>query len=96
MPVLVLAARLLIQLSAMTWESSGGWPKSLEPCTHMGDLEEAPGSWFQVGAAPAIAAIWGVKQRMEDLSLSVSTSLCNSAFQINKNKSQKKERYLNQ
>ena len=59
----------------MAWESSGNWPKSLGPCTHMGDLEEALGSWLWIGSAPAIATIWGVNQWMEDLSLSLSLSL---------------------
>ena len=71
----VLAAPLPIQLSAMAWESSRGWSKSLGPCTHVGDQEEAPGSWLQIGSAPAIAAVWGVNQQMEDLSVSTSLHL---------------------
>ena len=74
-PVLVPAAPLPIQLSAVAWESSGRWPKSLGPCTRVGDLEEAPGSWLWIGAAPAIAAIWEVNQRTEDLSFCLSLSL---------------------
>ena len=66
-----LAAPLLIQLSAMTWESSRRWPKCLGPCTHVGELEEAPDSWLRIGAAPAIVANWGVNHYMEDLSLSL-------------------------
>ena len=54
----------------------------LGPCTHIGDWEEAPGYWLQIGAVPAIVANWGVNHWMEDLSLSLS--LCNSDFQINK------------
>ncbi|XP_051705316.2 ORM1-like protein 1 isoform X2 [Oryctolagus cuniculus] len=43
-------------------------------CTHMGD-PEAPGSWLQIGIAPAIAAIWGMNQQMEDLPLPLPFSL---------------------
>nr|XP_051708725.1 cyclin-dependent kinase 14 isoform X2 [Oryctolagus cuniculus] len=92
---LVLAAPLPIQLSAVAWESSGRWPKCLGPCTRMGDPEEAPGSWLWISTAPAIAAIWGVIQRMEDLSLSLSLSLFlpiyNSTSQINKSLKKKTE-----
>ena len=52
-----------------------------------GDLEKAPGSWLQICAAPAIAAIWGVNQWMEDLSLSLSLSLSRILY-IRKNKTQ--------
>ena len=41
----------------------------LGPLHHVGDLEEAPGSWLRIGAAPAIVAIWGVNQQMEDFCL---------------------------
>ncbi|XP_069905177.1 ubiquitin carboxyl-terminal hydrolase 12 isoform X3 [Oryctolagus cuniculus] len=74
-PVRDLAAPLLIQLSAMAWEGSGGWPRSLSPCTHVEDPEEAPGFWLQISTAPAIAANWGVNHWMEDLRLSASLSL---------------------
>ncbi|XP_051688083.1 protein archease isoform X2 [Oryctolagus cuniculus] len=60
------------QLSAMVWESSRRWPKSLGPCTHVGDLEEAPGSWLRIDTALAVAVNWGVNQWMEYLSLSAS------------------------
>ena len=72
-------APLSVQLSAVAWEGSGGWPKSLGPCTHVGDWEEAPGSWLWSGVAPAIAAIWAVNQGMEDsasLCLCLSVTLC--------------------
>ena len=71
------AAPLPIQLSAVAWESSGRWPKSLGPCACVGDLEEAPGSWLQICPALAIAAIWGVNHQMDDfLSASASLLLC--------------------
>ena len=33
----------------VAWESNRGWPKAFGHCTHMGDLEESPGSWLQIG-----------------------------------------------
>ncbi|XP_069931098.1 acyl-protein thioesterase 1 isoform X3 [Oryctolagus cuniculus] len=60
------------QLSAIAWGSSRRWSKCLGPCTHVGDLEEAPGSWFQIGSALEVVALLGVNQRMEDLSLCLS------------------------
>ena len=73
----------------VAWESSRGRPKAFGPCTHMGDLEEDPGSWLwiQIRSALAIAATWGVNQQMQDLS--VSPSLCRSVFSIKINKSLK-------
>ena len=56
----------------------------LGPCTRMGDQEEAPGSWLWIGAALAVVAIWGVNQRKEDLSVSLSLTVYNSTCQINK------------
>ena len=65
-------------------------PHALEPCIHMGDPEEALGSWLQIGSALAVAAAWGVIQLMDDLPLglflSVPPPLCKSDFSI-KNKS---------
>ncbi|XP_069932064.1 SH3 domain-binding protein 5-like isoform X3 [Oryctolagus cuniculus] len=55
-PVLVLAVPLPVRLSAMAWDSSGGCPKSLGPCTHVGDPEEASGSWLRICIALAITA----------------------------------------
>ena len=55
----------------------------------MGDPQKVPGSWLQIGSALAIAAIWGANQWMEDLS--VSPSLCESAFPINITESLKKK-----
>ena len=37
-------------------ESSGGWAKTLGPCTHVGELEEAPGSWLWTSSVLAVAA----------------------------------------
>lgn len=44
-----------------------GWHKVMGVCTLMGDLEEVAGSVLHRGAAPAIAAHWGVNQMTEDL-----------------------------
>ena len=70
MLVYILAVPLSIQLPACGLESSQGRPKALGPCTRMGDLEEAPGSWLQISSALAIVAIWGVNKRMEYLCMS--------------------------
>ena len=48
--------------------------KILEPCTHMGDLEETPCSWLWISTAPAIAAIWELNQQMDDLPFFLSFS----------------------
>ena len=56
-------------------ESSGGWAKTLGPCTHVGELEEVPGSWLWIGTAPAVALTWGVNHQMEYLPLCLSFSL---------------------
>nr|XP_051687130.1 uncharacterized protein LOC127486921 [Oryctolagus cuniculus] len=57
-PVRVLAAPLPIKLSAMALESSRRWPKCLSPCIHLGDSEEAPGSWLGISQALAVRAHW--------------------------------------
>ena len=59
----------------MVWDGSGGWSRSLGTCTHVGDPEEAPGSWLRISIALAVVANWGVNQRMEDRSLSHFVSL---------------------
>lgn len=46
----------------------GAWA----PATQMGDPDRIPDFWFCPG--PALA-IWGVKQRLEDISVSVCVSL---------------------
>ncbi|XP_062054884.1 uncharacterized protein LOC133765283 [Lepus europaeus] len=66
----------------------------LVPCIHVGDADEAPGSWLQSGPALAIESIWEVNQQMEDSLSLVRSHVCvfahllllflNSAFQINK------------
>ena len=58
----------------MAWKGSRGWPKALEPCTYMGDLEEAPDSWLRIGLALAIVTAWGVNQR-KDLPLCLFLSV---------------------
>ena len=46
----------------VAWESSPGWPKALGPCTHVGDQEEAPFSWFWISSVLAVVATCCVKQ----------------------------------
>lgn len=41
------------------------------PCTHMGDLEEAPGWWLQSSSVPATVGILEVNQWTDDLPLSL-------------------------
>ena len=53
------------------WENREERLKALDPCTHVGDLEEAPSSWLQLSSAPAIAATGGVNQWVEDLCVCV-------------------------
>lgn len=63
---------LLIQLPDMAWETSEDCPKPLA-LYFTGDQEKAPGSKFQTSSVPAIADIWEVNQKMEELSLSLSS-----------------------
>lgn len=69
-PVRVLAVTLPIQVSAndpgKQWKMVGSW-------TLTGNLEEAPDSQLWTALALPIAAIWGVMQQMEDLSLPLSS-----------------------
>ena len=56
------------------------WPgkvveDSTNPSTHVGDLEEAPGSWPRIGSTPAVVATWGVNHQMEDLPLCLLLSV---------------------
>lgn len=53
----------------------------------MGDL--GSGFWFWPDLVLTIAAIWGVNQLIHNLSL--SSSLCNSAFQIDQVSQERKE-----
>lgn len=46
------------------------------------DLDGVHGFWLWPSPVPAVVAIWGKNQRMK-IDLSVSFSLCHSAFQIN-------------
>ncbi|XP_058518128.1 kelch-like protein 6 isoform X2 [Ochotona princeps] len=62
----ILEAANLFQIPAMACDSSGGWFKSLDPCTHVG--------------APTVAAIWAVNQqflRMVDACASFLTEALN-------------------
>lgn len=63
-PVCVPDAPLPIQLPTgrAVEDSLGPWDPV--PC-----VEEAPGSWCQIGSAPTIAATWGVNQHTADLSV---------------------------
>lgn len=53
-------------LASVLGKSSGGWAKSLGPCTRMGDLDKAPG--FHL-AQPACGSHVAMNQGMGDLSL---------------------------
>lgn len=61
-------------LLPMTWKSIGRRPKTFGPLLHMGDKEEAPGSWLPVSSAAALALIREMKQ-LEDLYHRLSCSL---------------------
>lgn len=54
------AKSLLISSLLLVLENSKRWPKLLGPCTHVGGLEDAPGSLLQPGLALGVVAIWGV------------------------------------
>lgn len=70
---------------ALCYHAWGGgnsrrWLKYVDPCTHLRDLDEAPGSQLWTRKALAFAAIWEVNQRMESC---LSLSLCDTIFQMN-------------
>lgn len=70
---IVLAALLPIQLPAnvpakTAEDGSHAWARAV----HVAEPEGIPGSWLWFGPVPTIVAIWGVKQRLEDLPLSPS------------------------
>lgn len=74
--VQVLAALLSIKFPANSlWKAADDGPSAWDLATYVGDPEETPGSWIRPGPALVVAAIWGASQRMEDLSVSVSSSL---------------------
>ena len=56
-----MAAGMITQnlLILAAWESSRGQPKALGPCTCVGYLEEASGSWLQISSALAVVTTWG-------------------------------------
>ena len=56
----------------IVWEVSQGQPKALGSCTLVGDSDKVPGSWLQIGSAPAVVATWEVNKQMEDLPLGLS------------------------
>lgn len=76
----------------MACKCSGAWTKSSGPCIYVGDPEEAPGPWLQISSPLAIAATGGMKQEMEDFS--ISPSFCKSSFK-NKNKNKNKNIFKN-
>lgn len=57
------------------WKNIREWLGCLGPYSHVGNSEEAPGSWLQAGPAPAFEEICGVNQEMAALSLSLSLIL---------------------
>ena len=71
----ILAAPLPIQLPDMAWEGSRRQLKALGLCTHVGDLEEVPSSWLQIGTAPVVVLTWGVNHQTKDLPLCLSSFL---------------------
>lgn len=66
----------------VAWKGSRRQPKTLGSCNRAGDLKEAPGSQLWISSTPAVAATWGVNQRIQDLSLSVSFMSPKYRFQI--------------
>ena len=55
------------------WEPSLIQRKALEPYSFGEELKETLGTWLEAGTASAIAADWGVNQRIH-LPLDVSSS----------------------
>lgn len=41
-------------------EDTRGWPRAWSPTTHVGNLNEDPGSWLHFSSAPSIVASLGV------------------------------------
>lgn len=64
--------------------------KAIEDFSRLGplhwwrDLDQTPGSWFWHGSTLPAVALWGVNQKMQDLSVPHLLSLCTSDFQISK------------
>ena len=56
------AAPLPIQLPVCGLGKQLKMAQSLGILHHVGDLEEAPGSWLWISSAPAMAATWEVNQ----------------------------------
>lgn len=63
------------------------WPKSLGFCHPIGKLDGVPDLCFHHAPVLVFTAIWGVKQQMQDLCLSLP--VCKSAFQASKYNFQK-------
>ena len=74
-PVLIPAAPRPFQLPACGLGKQLRMAQSLGTLHPHGDLDEAPGPWFQISSAPNIVAAWGVNHQMEDLPLCLSSSL---------------------
>ena len=74
-PVLIPAAPHPFQLPACGLGKQLRMAQSLGTLHPHGDLDEAPGPWFQISSAPNIVAAWGVNHQMEDLPLCLSSSL---------------------
>ena len=81
-----------LQLPAVAWERSQGWPKALGSCPCVGDLKAGLDSWLWISLVPAIAISWGMNHQMEDL------PLCRSDFPMklktNLKKKKKREHIL--
>lgn len=88
----VLDALLLIQLPAgEPGKAAQDGPSTRAPAIHVGDRDGVPGSWYEPVTVPAIVAIRGVKQQLEDTSTLVSPFL----FQIKLTKKKKKASQIN-
>lgn len=71
------AAPFLIQLLINMPRKAAGVDQVKQP-------DGFSGSWLQLASV-----IWGVKQSLEDVSLSLLLSVCHSAFQMNKTNQKK-------
>lgn len=76
MPVSVFAVPLSVQHPAICLGNAEvDVPNAYAPGNHVGDPDEGHSTWLQLDPALAVISIWGVNQRIEDLS--VTSSLCN-------------------
>lgn len=67
------AVRLLQLPAQVPGKAALDGSSACAPDSHVGDLGEVPGSWFQPGSALTVAAIWEVNQWTKDfLSFQIS------------------------